>query len=177
MLKHVAFLLLTLLGFMVSCKEVKKLLTFEIENSQTITLDTGLPLNSSVVSLPMDVTTNSEDEFKSNNTQAEFVKDVTLKSFKLTITNPPTENFSFLKNAYVYIALPDNTNEVLLAYRENIPDDIGNTMELISTNEKLDKYVKSPSFKVRTKTTFDKSITSPITLRADMKFSVMADPL
>jgi len=177
MLKLSAYLLLALSLLVMSCKEIKKLLTFEIDNSQTITLDTGLPLNSSVVSLPMDVTTNSEDEFKSNNTRAEFVKDVNLKTFNLTIINPPTQDFSFLKDAYVYISLPDNTNEVLLAYRENIPDDIGNTMELYSTNEKLDKYVKAPSFKVRTKTTFDKSITSEITLRADMKFNVTADPL
>ncbi len=175
MLKFSALLFLLVVVF--SCKEIDKLLTFEMENSQTIKLDSGFPLNSSVVSLPVDITTNSEDEFKNNNTQAEFVKDITLKEFKLTITDPPSQDFSFLKNAYVYIALPDNTEEVLLAYREDIPDTIGNTMELTSTNVKLDKYVKAPSFKIRTATTFDKSVTSAITLQADMKFKVTADPL
>ncbi len=170
-----SLLILSLLAY--SCKEIDRLLTFEIEDSQNITFSTGFPLNNDVVSLPMDVTTNSEEEFRNNDTRAEFVKDVTLKKLTLTITNPPAENFSFLKNVYIYISMPDGSDEIQLAFRENIPDDVGNTLELYSKNEKLDKYIKASSFKIRTKTTFDKSYTKEMTIRADMKFKVVADPL
>lgn len=170
-------LLLVLSVFAISCKEIDKLLTFEIENSQNIKFSTGFPLNNDVVSLPMDVTTNSEDEFRNNNTRAEFVKDVTLKSLTLTISDPPGENFSFLKSVYIYVSMPDGSDEIQLAYREDIPDTIGNTIELYSKNEKLDKYIKASSFKIRTKTVFDKSYTKEMTVRADMKFKVVADPI
>lgn len=175
--KIITFLFLTLMVLAVSCKEIDKLLTFEISNSQNVKFSTGFPLNNEIVSLPTDVTTNSEDEFKNNNTRAEFVKDVTLKNLTLTITDPPAENFSFLKSVYIYVSMPDGSDEIQLAYRENIPDDIGNTVELYSKNEKLDKYIKAPSFKIRTKTVFDKSYTKEITVRADMKFKVVADPI
>jgi hypothetical protein len=159
-----------------ACKEIDKLLTFDIKHTQDLTFSSGFPLNTIQVLAPVNVTTNSQDEFKNNRTKAELVKNVSLTNLKLTITDPATKDFSFLKSVEVFISLPDDTKEIRLAYAENVPANIGNALELTSTNAKLDDYLKAPSYKLRTKVVYDEYTTRNYTIRADMKFKVTADP-
>jgi hypothetical protein len=47
---------------------------------------------------------------------------------------------------------------------------------LTPTSEKLDKYIKASSYKLRTEAVIKESLTTDITVKADMKFQVTADP-
>lgn len=174
--KLTILLLLVVSVFAFSCKEIDKLLTFDIEHSQNMTFSSGFPVNTLQVFAPVDVTTHSEDEFKNNRTKSELVKNVSLTSLKLTITDPAAEDFSFLKTVEIFISLPDGSKEIRLAYVENVPQTIGNTLDLTSTNAKLDEYLKASSYKLRTKVIYDEYTTKSYAIRADMKFKVTADP-
>jgi hypothetical protein len=176
MFKFSTFVCLVISIVAFACKEIDKLLTFDINHSQDLTFSSGFPLNTIQVLAPVNVTTNSQDEFKNNRTKAELVKNVSLSSLKLTIIDPATEDFSFLKSVEVFISLPDDTKEIRLAHAENIPENINNALELTSTNAKLDEYLKAPSYKLRTKVVYDEYTTKNYTIRADMKFKVTADP-
>jgi hypothetical protein len=61
-----------------------------------------------------DVTTNSNN----NNTKADLVKDVTLTSLKLTITNPTIKHLVFLKSVTLYIST-DANDEIELAFLDD----------------------------------------------------------
>lgn len=176
MFQRTTFLLLLLSVLAFACKEIDKLLTFNIDHSQDLTFSSGFPVNTLQVFAPVDVTTNSESEFKNNRTKAELVKDVSLTELKLTITDPSTEDFSFLKTVEIYISLSDGSKETRLAYVENVPATVGNTLNLTSTNVKLDEYIKAGSYKLRTKVVYDEYTTKNYTVRSDMKFKVTADP-
>lgn len=176
MLRLPTFVLLLISVLTFACKEIDQLLTFDIKHSHDLTFSSGFPVNTIQVLAPVNITTNSEDEFKNNRTKAELVKNVTLSNLKLTIIDPATEDFSFLKSVEVFISLPDDGKEIRLAYAENVPQNIGNALELTSTNVKLDEYLKVPSYKLRTKVVYDEYTTSNYTIRADMKFKVTADP-
>lgn len=160
--------------FLTSCDAIDDLLSFTISNETSIQIKSN-----SVVNLPVEietpeVTTNSSSEFKNNKTNAGLVKDVKLKSLKLTITNPDAKTFTFLKSIHLYIATTDS-NEIELAYLDNI-NSTTNTIDLISTNARLDQYIKADKYKIRTQITLKETLTKDVTVKADMKFRVTADP-
>ena len=173
MKKTVYCLLLFSFAF-ASCKKLSNLLTFEISNSENIKIPASGILTVPIIS-PVPVTMNSEESFENNNTRANLVKDVVLKKLTLTITDPAAENFNFLKSIRIYIGT-DNNDKVPLASLDNIPMGVS-TIELISDNSKLDKYVKASSYKLYTEVEIKSNITKELNVRADSKFKVTADPL
>lgn len=160
--------------FIISCSVVDKLLTFTVSNQTTFKIASGFPLNLATEIITPDVTTNSSAEFQNNNTKADLVKDVKLTELKLTITDPTDKTFSFLKSIHLYIST-DANDEIELAYLDNI-NSMTNTLNLICTSQKLDKYIKASTYKIRAKAVIKETVTKDITVKSDMKFRVTADP-
>jgi len=167
-------LLLLLVTLTLSCKKIKELLTFEISTSQDIKIPASGVITVPVV-LPIAVPVNSSEAFKNNNTSADLVKDVSLSKLTLTITDPAAENFNFLKSIRISIGT-DQNDKVPLAFLDNVPMNVS-SIELESSNSKLDKYLKAASYTLYTEVTLRGSVAREITVRADSKFKVTADPL
>jgi hypothetical protein len=165
---------LLLAAFSTSCDAIDNLLSFTISNETSIQIKSTSPINLPTEIITPDVTTNSSAEFKNNKTEAGLVKDVKLKSLNLTITSPDGKNFTFLKSIHLYISTTDS-DEIELAYQDNI-NETTNMIELISTNAKLDKYIKADQYKIRTQVTLKETLTKDVTVKANMKFGVTADP-
>ena len=177
-MKKLSLLLFAALSFLfASCEELTELLSFDINHSQTFTMPAQFLLpGSDLISPPVTVTSNSAESFKNNNTRADLVKDVTLSKLVLTIQDPASEDFGFLKDVEIFIDA-DEVDEVKLAYLNNIPANAGKTLELTATGAKLDKYIKAPSFTIRTRATVDEAVSQDVTIKTDMTFHVTADPL
>jgi hypothetical protein len=169
---YLPFFILTL--FLSSCNIIDDLLTFSIDNQTTFKIASGFPLGTAFSVVTPEVTTNSSATFENNNTKADLVKDVKLTSLKLTITNPTDKSFSFLKSVTLYIST-DANDEIELAYLEDI-NATTNSIDLIPSQAKLDKYIKASSYKIRTKATIKETLAQDITIKADMKFKVTANP-
>jgi PBP1b-binding outer membrane lipoprotein LpoB len=172
--KYIYTTIATLGLFIVSCSVVDQLLTFTISNQTTFKIPSGFPVGVPIDFVTPDITTNSSSEFENNNTKANLVKDVRLKDLTVTITDPANKTFSFLKSIRLYIST-DANDEIELAYKDDI-NSTSNTLTLLPTDAKLDKYIKAPSFKLRTEAVTKEAISQDITVKADMKFRVTADP-
>lgn len=173
MRKSIIFSALALL-LMLSCEEVDKILTFRINDQTSI----RLAQNTSPISLPLEiptpeVTSNSEQQYENNKTHASLVKDVKLEELKLTITDPSAKTFSFLNTIRIFISSSE-TDEIELAFAENVSSH-SNTLELTTTNEKLDAYIKASSYNLRTEVITDETLTEDVDIRVDLKFLVTAD--
>ena len=156
----------------VSCK---KLLTFDISDSTTTTIDANILPFQLPVELPTpDVTTNSENEFAQNDTKVELVKEIILKKLVLTITSPNDKTFSFLKSIEIYISA-DGEDEMKLAWNDDVQSD-AKSIELETTNSALDKYVKKDKYKLRTKVVTKETLTQSVDIKIDFTFQVTADP-
>ena len=118
-MKNLAIILLACSFLFSSCKKLGRLLTFEISNSEMITIPATSLVAIPVVS-PVPVTVNSQESFENNKTQANLVKDVSLQKLTLSITNPANETFNFLKGISIYIGT-DQSDKILLASLDNIP--------------------------------------------------------
>lgn len=160
--------------FFSSCNTVDDLLTFTISNNASIKIQSTSPINLPSEIITPDVTTNSSAEFENNKTKASLVKDVKIKSLKLSISDPSDKTFTFLKSVHLYIST-SSSDEIELAYQDNI-NVSSNTIDLICTDQKLDQYIKADSYKIRTKVTIKETLTKDVTVKADMKFKVTADP-
>lgn len=169
------FAIIALLALItISCSELDKLLTFTISNQTTFNINSSFPVNFPTEVVTPEVTTNSSAEFKNNNTSVDLVKDVQLKELALTITNPANKTFSFIKSIHMYISTTAD-DEIELGYQDNI-NATSNIISLICTTQKLDKYIKASSYKIRTKVTIKETLTQDITVNANMKFNVTASP-
>ncbi|WP_108209814.1 hypothetical protein [Pontibacter mucosus] len=158
-----------------ACEKIEDLLTFYIEEEETFTIESGFPLGALVPATPFTITTNSEETFKNNKTRAELVKNVSLNRLELTITEPKTQNFDFLKRIELYIS-SEKQPEVKIAYLDEVPTGTS-VLKLKSTNAKLDEYIKGDNYTIRTQAEIAKPVTEDITIKADMRFKVTADPL
>lgn len=170
--KYITIAILGLLFF--SCNIIDDLLTFTIDNETSFTIDSAFPIGAIFEVVTPEITTNSSKEFENNNTKADLVKDVKLTALKLTITDPTDKTFRFLKSIHLYIST-DANDEIELAYLDDI-NSTSNTINLICISQKLDKYIKAPSYKIRAKAVIKESLTQDITVKSDMKFQVTADP-
>jgi hypothetical protein len=160
--------------FLTSCDAVDDLLSFTISNDASIKIKSTSPINLPSEIITPEVTTNSSSEFENNKTKASLVKDVKIRSLKLSISDPSDKTFTFLKSIHLFISTTDS-NEIELAYQDNIYS-TSNSIDLICTDKKLDEYIKANSYKIRTKVTLKETLTKDVTIKADMKFKVTADP-
>lgn len=173
-MKKTIFILPLLLLLLFSCDKLDRLLTFEIDHTDTIKIPASGLLNTPIVP-PVPVTMSSQESFKNNNTAANLVKDVRLSKLTLTITDPAAENFDFLKSIKLYIGT-DESDKVLLASLDQVPTGVS-SIELVSGNTQLDKYIKASSYTLYTEVTLRSNVAQELTVRADSKFKVTADPL
>lgn len=156
------------------CEKLDRLLTFEIKSSENIKVPASSLVNVPLIA-PVPVNVKSQETFQNNNTNANLVKDVSLTKLTLTITDPAAENFDFLKSITISIGTSQN-DKVPLASLENIPTGVS-SIELKPSGSKLDKYIKAEQYTLYTEVTLRSSVARELTLRADSRFKVTADPL
>ena len=141
-----------------SCREVDKLTQFNIEYDETVVIpsNTGINLPIDIVTPPIE--TNAESKFAVNDTRKDMIEEIILTQADVEVASPTDGDFSFLESISIYIRA-EGLEEQRMAYRENIPDDIGSTMSLQTTGADLKEYIKKEEFSLRVHAVKDKLIT------------------
>ena len=158
------------------CKKIVSLLSFQVNDSSTFTIPGTTFVPGATLSLPgVTVLSTSQSTFKNNNTSADYVQDVTLDRLTLTVTNPSTQNFDFLKSISIYISTDAaGTNKVLLASLSPVPT--GQTsISLNPGSAKLDQYLKGSSYTLTTTAELAQTLRQNTDVRADSRFNVHAN--
>ena len=166
-------LLILAITTLFSCKKVDELLTFQISNESAATISRTNPLNLPFNVITPNVTTNSSQQFQNNNSNVNKVKDIKLKNLKLTITNPTTQTFSFLKSIRLYIST-NTSNEIEIAYLEDI-NSTASVIELTTTEAKLDEYIKADKFSLRMSVVTKQNLTQDVDIKINSIFNVTAN--
>ncbi len=152
---------------------LKKSITFYVNDSTETTIPATIPLGIPF-NLPIPtVSTSATQDFENNNTTPDLITSVSLDQLTITITNPPDQNFSFLKEIYIYIQYPDGSNEKLIASKTNISSS-AKSIDLDVTNENLVPYLQQSGYKIRTKVKVSQALTHDVNIRIDLRFKVTA---
>ena len=155
------------------CDQLDKLTQFDVDYDTSVTISSTVGLDVPFEIATPEVTTNSESEFEVNDTRKDLIEEITLKNLSLMITVPDDGNFDFLNDIEVYISA-DGLEEKKVAWKNNIPESIGNSMELETSDIDLQEYIKKDSFNLRVKTTTDKVITQDHEIEIHSVFHVNA---
>ncbi len=131
-----------------SCKEISELTHFYIDYKNDVTIPpiyfVGTPFDIWTPYIP----TNSDDLFSSNNTSSGLIEEIILTELKMNIASPESESFDFLRTIEVYIS-SDSINEVKIAWKENIPQTGLSSINLETSEDDLQGFIKSDVYKLR----------------------------
>lgn len=156
------------------CDKVDDLTKFDMEYNSTITIPSanlvgiGGVLNFGTP----DITTNSENTFKNNNTDADLVESVKLKSMILTIDSPVGEDFSFVKSIKLFIKA-DGLPRRQLASKSDISN-IETTLELAVDDVELREYLLKNEFSIDSEITTDEVVDQEYKINVNTVFRVDA---
>ena len=170
-----------------SCNKVKQLANINIDIPYTaqvaippLTVDTAgiiLPPGGLSVGLPsVSFPTNSAEVIAANNTAANMILNVYLKSLKLHLSVPATQTFNFLDSVKLYISA-DGMPEVLVAYLYDVPKG-QSTIDLISnTNINLKDYFVKTTMTYRLQVHINALPASNSQMDIGSVFHLLANPL
>ena len=170
------FSLLAVFLLLGSCKAIKKLGQFYVSYNTQAVFPANLPVNVPLTIASPDIATNSSQVFANNNTNAKLIQNVTLSQLTLNITSPSGQTFSFLKNVSIYLS-SDSLPEVEIAYKQDIPANINDTLNLDVTGVDLQAYLKASQIKIRIAGITNRITTSDINANVYAKFFVQANLL
>lgn len=172
-MKTFNFLLLVVILFIASsCDTLDKFTQFNLNFTQKITIEASTPVNFPFNFPTPPISSNSENVFKTNNTNKNLVEEITLTKLQLKIISPNEEDFSLLKSIEVYIS-SDELEDVKIAWLNTVPEN-----ESIITLEVSDKDLKdfifADSFSLKVKTVTDEVNTRDYEIEIKSTFKVNA---
>ncbi len=166
-------LLITLLA---ACSLFKKQVTFSFTDTVQATIPSTISINTPFnIPIPP-VSTSATREFENKHTAPDLLQEVALTDLSMTITQPATEDFSFLKEIYIYIQKPDGSDEKLIASATNITS-TAKTISLTCTQENLVPYLQESSYKLRLKVKAKEILTHDVDVAINLRFRVTAQLL
>ena len=128
-----------------------KLTRFEMKFDQSVTIPASTAINLPFNLFTPDIETNSESAFAVNNTKKDLVEEIKLTTLRLTLKSPANSDFSFLKSISVFVSA-DDLPEIKIAWKDDVPNDVGKVLELDVTGADMQEYIKKDSFKLRLNT-------------------------
>ncbi|WP_405384477.1 hypothetical protein [Maribacter sp. LLG6340-A2] len=156
-----------------SCDKLDELTKFDMEYSQRATIP-----SSAGIDLPFDVftpetETNSESKFAVNDTRKDLIEEISLTELEMVILSPDEADFSFLNSIEVYISA-EGLEEIQIAYLNEVPENVGNTISLDTSDADLKEYIKKDEFSLRLNTVTDELLSSDHELEVNSTFFVDA---
>jgi hypothetical protein len=146
---------------------------FDIDYNYTFTLPAFGGINLDNLNIESNsIENDTESTFEINDTRKDLIERATLKKFNVTILEPTDGNFEFLDKIEIFVKT-ETLEEKLIAWKTNIPNNIGNYIKLETTNSDLKKYLTSDAIRVRLKTTSSNPLTEDLLL--DLKSTVEVD--
>lgn len=155
------------------CKRIDRLTQFNLEYNEEVTIPSSTGVNLPFNFLTPEVPTNSEASFEVNDTRKDLIEQIILKSLIITVISPPSEDFSFLKSINIFIAA-EGLAETKIAWKEQIPDNAGNRLQLETTGADMQEYIKKENFSLRVNVVTDEILTAEYKINVNSVFFVDA---
>ena len=137
-----------------ACKKIDKLTQFNMEYTESVTIPSSAGIDLPFNVFTPDVQTNSESTFDVNDTRKDLIEEILLNQLDLTLSSPSNADFSFLKSIEIYLSA-DGLSEIKVAWKDDIPNNVGKYIELETSSKDLKEYIKKDEFKLRVNTVTD----------------------
>ncbi len=146
-----------------SCSTVSSILQNTFPYNATVLVTAGSPANTELSSVSAAQSVNQLIGSGAN------VKDIRVSNATLSVGSDTS--LGVFKSVKVYLS-NNSSNQVLVASRESIPDNVGNTLSMdLNTSQTLDNMMKSGSVQARIVYVLKQTPTSDISLKTSIGFS------
>ncbi len=162
-------ILLTFFG----CDQINSLTQFDLEYNEEIVIPSVTGIDIPLDFFTPEIESNSESNFAVNDTKKDLIEFISLKSMRLTLTDPDDEDFSFLESINIYINA-DGLDEQKIASLDDVPENPGSILDLKTSGIDLQEYIKKDKFTLRVNTVTDEIITSDHHIDVESVFFVDA---
>ena len=173
MMKTALFCLAGCLLVISSCKKLAELTQFNLNYNTETTIQAGPASNLPFDVFTPEITTASESEYEGKKTSKNLVQSILLRKLVLKTDQNSGRSFDFLNSIKIYISA-NGKPELLIAWKEGIPDTIGNELALECTTEELKDYLAQDKYKLRLEVKTDKIVNQDIKIRIESLFRVDA---
>ena len=113
----------------------------------------------------------SIDEIFGNQNGTNYIKEVRIASAKMVATNPSNKSLGMFKSVKVFISSGDSNQEVMVASRNDVQENIGSELVLDIDNSRfVDDYIKGNSLRVRLEYVLRNSTTMDVSIRTSLSF-------
>jgi hypothetical protein len=121
------------------------------------------------------ISTNINSKLESVNSKKEYLHTAKLQELTISALNPEDQSFNFLKKIEVYIKA-DGLDEVKIAEKQVIPEDIGNELDLdVNKDQDLSEYIKKDKFNLRVKATSRKVLLHSVKVNIYTELEITTD--
>ncbi|MFT6850953.1 MAG: hypothetical protein ACJATA_001771 [Sphingobacteriales bacterium] len=158
-----------------ACEKAENLFRFNIPVTSEFTIPKTSFLPPGFQTIPVEQEVNTSDEFSSQGTSIDKVKEIKLDQADLEIINPSGKSFGFLSEIEVFMSMEDGSQKIKVAHNNNIPENNGSIVSLVTTSDELDKYLKAEKFKLDFNYKIRQTTTQDITIEVQQKYNVKAN--
>ncbi len=150
-----------------SCGTVQSIVQSTIPYNTNVLVSSGVPGNQEISSTSQ--ATNFAQYIGAGNN---MVKDIRISQAKaVAISTSSSQDLGVFKSIKVYVSA-NNTSEILVAQRNDIGNNIGNTLNLDpDTSKVLDDVMKSGAVKARVAYVLKNTATNDLNLNISLRFS------
>jgi hypothetical protein len=141
-----------------SCKKIDSFTQFELPYQAEVTIASSTGIGLPITLFTPKIESNTESVFASNSTRKDLIESIVLQKLVLAVKSPSDGHFNFLDGIEVYIRT-EQLPEVLLAWKNDIPNNNSRELTLNTTEEDIQAYIKADEFRLNVKTTTDELIT------------------
>lgn len=146
-----------------SCSTVSSILQNTFPYNATVLVTSGSPANTTLSSVSAAQSINQLTGSGAN------VKDIRVSNATISVNS--NNSVGLFKSVKVYLS-NNGSNEILVASRDNIPDNVGTSLSLdVNTSATLDTMMKSGSVQQRLVYVLKQSPTSDISVKTSVGFS------
>ena len=167
---------------LIECKTLDKLTQFNMGYETSVTIpgieNSFIPEGTEIPDVSVsgefpDIATNLSDFLEENNTSPDLIEKVTLTDAVFTITLPEDKDFSSIRSLDIYLKA-DGLDDVLVAWADSIPDDVGNELILETSDADLQDYLLKDTMAFKVETVIHKMVTSDYEIELNSNFLVDA---
>ncbi len=168
-------ILVILIGsfFFTGCEKLSEFTKFNLIYNDTVVIPASTGINLPFNVFTPEIESDAESQFAVNDTRKDLIEEITLTTLDLSINSPAEGDFGFLESIEIFLSA-DSLDEVRIAWNDAVPADAGKTLELETSDEDLQEYIKKDAFDLRVKTVTDELIGSDHEIKIHSVFFVDA---
>lgn len=167
------FVLLTVVFSSSSCEKIDEWTHFTKSFDEDFTMPAIPVIIDTPIPIPYVVETNSADTFEQYNTSPDLIEEVNLTEASLQIVMPNDASFSFLKSVKFYLEA-DGLKKVLIASKENVPVDVGQTLDLEIVEQDLSAFLVKEEITIILEVATDEVVAQEIDMKLHVSFLIDA---